>query len=44
MPLTLIKNLQKVAQEKDVSLNYLVTCCCEYALNDMKNPKTEEIN
>jgi predicted HicB family RNase H-like nuclease len=39
MPLSLIKRLQEVAQAKDVSLNYLVIRCCEYALEDMKNTK-----
>ena len=36
LPRELITNLQKVAQEKDVSLNYLVARCCEYALENFK--------
>ena len=39
LPLPLVKRLQEVAQIKDVSLNYLVAQCCEYALADMKNDK-----
>ncbi|MCL2637931.1 MAG: hypothetical protein FWD48_06110 [Oscillospiraceae bacterium] len=35
MPLSLVKRLQEVAQAKDVSLNYLVIRCCEYALEDL---------
>ena len=37
MPLELVKKLEVLAQEKDVSLNNLVIQCCEYALNNMKN-------
>lgn len=36
LPLSLVKNLQEVAQEKDVSLNNLVAQCCEYALKNLK--------
>jgi predicted HicB family RNase H-like nuclease len=36
MPVSLITKLQEVAQAKDVSLNYLVIRCCEYALEDLK--------
>lgn len=32
LPLTLVQELQKVAQNKNVSLNNLVQQCCEYAL------------
>ncbi|MBQ8287912.1 MAG: toxin-antitoxin system HicB family antitoxin [Clostridia bacterium] len=32
MPLELVKKLEVLAQEKDVSLNNLVIQCCEYAL------------
>lgn len=36
LPLELVKELQETAQLKDVSLNYLVIRCCEYALRDLK--------
>ena len=36
LPLALVQELQKTAQVKDVSLNYLVIKCCEYALEDLK--------
>ena len=37
LPVELIANLQEVAQAKDVSLNYLVARCCEYALENFKD-------
>jgi predicted HicB family RNase H-like nuclease len=40
MPLALINELQEVAQAKDVSLNYLVIRCCEYALEELKKSPT----
>ncbi|MBQ7325201.1 MAG: toxin-antitoxin system HicB family antitoxin [Clostridia bacterium] len=39
MPLELVKKLEILAQEKQVSLNNLVIQCCEYAL---ENIDTEE--
>jgi len=39
LPLALVKSLQEVAQEKDVSLNNLVAQCCEYALENLKENK-----
>jgi len=41
LPLTLVKRLQEVAQEKDVSLNALVGQCCEYALENLKDTQKE---
>ena len=41
MPLELVKKLEILAQEKNVSLNNLVIQCCEYAL---ENVDTEEDN
>jgi hypothetical protein len=38
----LVEELQKVAQRKKVSLNYLVTKCCEYALKNMPDEKSTE--
>lgn len=35
LPLALVQRLQKVAQDKGVSLNNLVMQCCEYALNHL---------
>ncbi|MCL2818052.1 MAG: hypothetical protein FWD39_06690 [Clostridiales bacterium] len=37
LPLSLIKNLQEVAQAKGVSLNFLVVQCCEYALENLNS-------
>ena len=42
LPLPLVKRLQEVAQLKDVSLNYLVAQCCEYALNDFKTKDKDD--
>lgn len=39
LPLELIKQLELVAQQKEVSLNNLVRQCCQYAL---ENLDTEE--
>jgi predicted HicB family RNase H-like nuclease len=41
MPLSLIKTLQEVAQNKNVSLNFLIIQCCEYALKNLKKNKEE---
>lgn len=35
LPLDLVQRLQKVAQDKGVSLNNLVMQCCEYALTHL---------
>ena len=37
LPLLLVQKLQKVAQTKGVSLNYLIMKCCEYALENIEN-------
>jgi len=44
MPKELVEELQEVAQQKKVSLNYLVIKCCEYALENMPDdePKSKE--
>ncbi len=41
MPADLVNTLQTVAQDKDISLNYLVIKCCEYAMEnlDLKQDK-----
>lgn len=35
MPLELVKKMEIIAQDKRVSLNNLVTQCCEYALENI---------
>ncbi|MCL2694015.1 MAG: hypothetical protein FWE60_02785 [Oscillospiraceae bacterium] len=39
LPKELLNDLQELAQVKDVSLNYLIVRCCEYALENFKNKK-----
>ena len=40
MPVELIESMEKIAQEKGVSLNNLVIQCCNYALENLdKNEK-----
>ena len=36
LPLELVKELEKVAQNKNVSLTNLIVQCCEYALENLK--------
>ena len=36
LPLKLVQELQKVAQNKGISLNNLVLQCCEYALKHLE--------
>lgn len=36
MPNDLIEELEKLAQEKQVSLNQLVIQCCKYALDNLE--------
>lgn len=38
-PVELTKELEKLAQEKNVSLNNLVIQCCEYAMQNIENPE-----
>ena len=38
MPDDLIQRLQQVADANDISFNQLVVQCCEYALDNQKNP------
>jgi hypothetical protein len=42
MPKGLVEELQKVAQRKKISLNYLVMKCCEYALKNMPDEKDSQ--
>ncbi len=43
IPTELVKRMEIIAQEKDVSLNNLVVQCCEYALNNMApNDKSDK--
>ncbi|MBR1460162.1 hypothetical protein IJ596_00810 [bacterium] len=36
LPLELVERMQKIAQNKEVSLNNLVIQCCEYALKNIE--------
>ena len=36
LPLELVKELEKVAQNQNVSLTNLIVQCCEYALENLK--------
>ena len=42
MPLDLVKKLETLAQEKQVSLNNLVIQCCEYALENIENQESSK--
>lgn len=42
LPLSLIKKMQTIAQNKGVSLNNLVLQCCEYALNNLEEDTKSE--
>lgn len=35
LPLSLVEEMQELAQSKNMSLNQLVVRCCEYALNNL---------
>lgn len=41
MPLELVKKLEILAQEKQVSLNNLIIQCCEYALDNISSSDEE---
>lgn len=41
MPNELIAKLEQVAVNEDVSLNKLVIQCCEYALDNLEQDKSE---
>ena len=42
LPLELVRELEKLAQQKNVSLNNLIVQCCEYALENLKDEKDSE--
>ncbi len=42
MPIPLIERLQKVADINETSFNQVVVQCCEYALKDNDDIKTED--
>ncbi|SEH21964.1 toxin-antitoxin system HicB family antitoxin [Selenomonas sp. KH1T6] len=42
LPSDLVERLSAVAQEQGVSMNNLVSQCCEYALGQMPEEKTNE--
>ncbi len=39
MPVTLVKKLEILAQNNNVSLNNLIIQCCEYAVDNLKEKK-----
>ena len=39
MPVTLVKKLEVLAQNNNVSLNNLIIQCCEYAVDNLKEKK-----
>ena len=39
LPVDLIEKMEKLAQEKEVSLNNLVVQCCNYALENLEENK-----
>ena len=43
MPMDLIKKMEFLAQNKQVSLNNLVVQCCEYALENIEQCETIKI-
>lgn len=42
LPQDLVKSLEKLAQEKGVSLNNLIIQCCEYALENLDNSENKD--
>lgn len=42
MPLELVKKMEIIAQDKHVSLNNLVTQCCEYALDNIDDNRNKK--
>ena len=42
LPVELIEKMEKVAQEKGVSLNNLVVQCCNYALDNLDEEKKQK--
>ena len=41
LPVELIKRLETVAQQKGVFVNNLVLQCCQYALDNLKEEKSD---
>lgn len=42
MPDSLIDKLEKLAAKNDISFNQLVIQCCEYAIENLKQPNKEK--
>jgi len=40
MPNELIKKLETIAKEKDISFNQVVVQCCEYALENLQKEES----
>ncbi|MGN0107036.1 MAG: hypothetical protein ACI4A5_04980 [Hominilimicola sp.] len=44
MPVTLVKQLEILAQNNNVSLNNLIIQCCEYAMENLDKSGREKVN
>ena len=44
MPINLLKKLEKLSDEKNISLSKLVIQCCEYALDNLENDDDKKID
>ncbi|MCL2813568.1 MAG: hypothetical protein FWD23_03105 [Oscillospiraceae bacterium] len=44
MPMNLLKKLEKLSDEKNISLSKLVIQCCEYALENLETESGEMKN
>ncbi len=42
LPEELVKRLEIIASDKDISLNQLIVQCCEYALKDLADDPTDK--
>lgn len=42
LPVDLIEKMEKIAQEKGISLNNLVVQCCNYALDNLEENKKQK--
>lgn len=42
LPVELLEQLNKLATDKDISLNQLIVQCCEFAIENIDNDEAEE--
>ena len=42
LPVELVEKMEKLAQNRGISLNNLVVQCCEYALDNIENSDDED--